>query len=78
MSDRLTRERDGWKDACERATKEMEYWRERAVALGAAADREVWYWRGDGEDYPGSLTGHVVMSASQLRDLLARAEGAKS
>ena len=32
---------------------------------------EVWYWQGDGTDFPDSLTCPVIMTAQTLRKLLA-------
>ena len=34
---------------------------------------DIWHWMGDGSDAPDSLTCPVVMSAEQLRGLLAAA-----
>lgn len=33
--------------------------------------REVWFWQGDGEDYPESLSCPVVIKADDLRAILA-------
>lgn len=34
--------------------------------------REVWFWQGDGEDYPESLSCPVVIKADDLRAILAK------
>jgi hypothetical protein len=36
---------------------------------------EVWYWQGDGEDYPESLGCPVIMEPDVLRGLLEKARG---
>jgi hypothetical protein len=40
---------------------------EKAVQRG-----DYWHWQGDGHDFPESLTCPVVMTADQLRELLAK------
>ena len=40
--------------------------------LHAGVD-DVWFWQGDGQDHPESLSCPVVMSADTLRAMLARA-----
>ena len=49
-----------------------EHCKEELMALRAAVNKDVWYWQGDGYDFPESLTCNVVMSASSLRDLLKK------
>lgn len=44
-----------------------------AVALACEAG-DLWYWQGDGADYPESLTCPVVMTADTLRELLMKAQ----
>lgn len=41
-------------------------------------DQEYWIYQGDGEDYPESLVCPVVMSAEQLREMLAKIENFES
>ncbi len=36
--------------------------------------KEVWFWQGDGEDYPESLSCPVVISANHLRKLIEKAK----
>ncbi len=41
------------------------------MTLRASTRGDVWYYQGDGTDYPESLTCPVVMTADQFRDLLS-------
>lgn len=41
--------------------------------LRRVPDGEVWYWQGDGEDFPESLTCPVIMSAATCRDMVRQA-----
>lgn len=68
-----------WSDCdvamCRWAADEIDRLRRQVQALKAKDEAEFgnyWAWQGDGEDYPDSLTCPVVMSANQLRELLAR------
>lgn len=45
--------------------------RERAALPLQLRNGEVWYWQGDGHDFPESLICPVIMSAETLRALLA-------
>lgn len=61
---------EAYMSECERLNNKVEELKEELNALKAAVNKDVWYWQGDGEDYPESLTCHVVMTASTLRELL--------
>ena len=37
-------------------------------------NREIWYWQGDGEDYPESLICPVVVDPETMRELVATKE----
>jgi hypothetical protein len=50
----------------------MEYCIFDGRAHYADGDVGVWVWGGDGQDHPESLTCPVLMSAEQLRELLAK------
>ena len=63
---------DGWKFEAERALADASQFRSELAALRAAVGDDVWHYQGDGDDHPESLTCHVVMSAAQFRELLAR------
>ncbi|QIN95229.1 hypothetical protein DLP3_066 [Stenotrophomonas phage vB_SmaS_DLP_3] len=55
---------------------EMTYarWKERYDVETLAVNGEAyWYWQGDKQDYPESLTCPVIMSAEKLREMLGNA-----
>lgn len=54
---------NGWLQGLER----------RARVMTSLRGEEVWYWQGDGMDFPESLACPVVMAADTLRKLLADA-----
>ncbi|ATS92313.1 hypothetical protein DLP05_073 [Stenotrophomonas phage vB_SmaS_DLP_5] len=60
---------------------EMTYanWKTRYNVETLAVNGEAyWYWQGDKEDYPESLTCPVIMSAEQLREMLGNANRYKT
>lgn len=73
-------------DEVKQLTKRVEGWKAEATAilnrfhelqiehstLRAATHSDVWYYQGDGTDYPESLTCPVVMKADQFRELLSK------
>lgn len=65
---RLTAERANIPADWQTVTKERDQAR-AAVRLVNAGPGDVWYWQGDGADYPESLSCPVVMSAATLRGL---------
>jgi hypothetical protein len=74
----LTKERAGWKDEAVRLKRERDALLDELQARYEVARREVWYWQGDGSDFPDSLVCRVVMTAPQLRNLLAAANTPKN
>lgn len=44
-----------------------------SVCCDAGRGGNLWYWQGDGYDVPESISCPVVMSANNLRDLVAKA-----
>jgi hypothetical protein len=44
--------------------------------LHRALKQEVWYWQGDGYDFPDSISCPVIMSAETLRDLMYQRDAA--
>lgn len=38
--------------------------------LNSALNKEVWYWQGDGQDFPETITCPVLMNAHTLRQML--------
>lgn len=48
--------------------------KEEVAVLRRAQKEEVWYWQGDGSDFPDSLTCPVIMRPDTLRDMLATIE----
>lgn len=46
---------------------------QRARVMSSLRNEEVWYWQGDGHDFPESIACPVVMSADTLRGMLAAA-----
>lgn len=75
---RLTRERDGWKETCDDLTKALHIAQcDLDVALKHQKN-DVWYWQGDGEDHPESMNSRmvVVIHAGDLNALLAQQSAA--
>jgi len=69
----LAKARDNIMADWQTVTKERDQAR-ALVLLVNAGPGDVWYWQGDGADYPESLSCPVVMSAGTLRGLCASAE----
>ena len=61
----------GWKDQCRILGDDLARCRQELAARAAATHGEVWYWQGDGDDHPESLTCPVIITADKLRALLA-------
>lgn len=66
----LERELQEARDELKRALWHRDQWRDRANTVEAIERGEVWYWQGDGEDHPESLTCPVIMKAHALREFL--------
>lgn len=54
-------------------SKRLQHLRDNYAVKIQCQREEVWYWQGDGADFPESLGCPVVMSADTLRQLLASA-----
>lgn len=52
-------------------------WRTTALAYDALSRKDYWAWQ-DQDDRPEGLTCHVVMTADQLRAILARGAAART
>ena len=50
----------------------LEKAREEVEALHRERKGEVWYWQGDGYDFPESLTCPVLIGAEALRQILRK------
>lgn len=46
--------------------------RQQTVKFAERGDIGVWVWGGDGDDHPESLTCPILISAEQMRELLAK------
>lgn len=53
-------------------TKETDSLQEECRQLRQVEGGEVWYWQGDGGDFPESLTCPVVISAETLREWIGK------
>lgn len=47
--------------------------RQKLATVSLYEQSEVWFWQGDGEDYPDSLVCPVVIQPDHLRQLIAMA-----
>lgn len=70
QNEMLIKQSEGWRLEAEAYRERYEQAMRELSAIRAATAKDVWYWQGDGFDFPESLTCHVVMSADSLRDLL--------
>lgn len=68
----MQRSRDGWKLEVEKYAADNQRLRTENEAIRKATEKDVWYWQGDGSDFPASLVCPVVMTADTLRELLAQ------
>jgi hypothetical protein len=70
----LTKQRDGWKEEAEKLRQDCADLMSQIDLRTRHQRNDVWYWQGDGEDYPESMSNSmaVVIRADQLRALLSR------
>lgn len=68
----LMRERDGWKEKADARGRSLEDARQKLDLVYLRDKDQVWYWQGDGTDYPKSMSNSmaVVIRADQLREIL--------
>ena len=74
-AERDLKDGEGWGPLLDAAVREIKRLREDNGRLSRALSggEGVWLWRGDGNDHPESLTCQVLMTASQVRDILEKA-----
>lgn len=77
-ADAVNKELAGWKDECRILQQDLARVRGELSARRARDSGEVWFWQGDGFDFPESLTCPVIVTADKLRALLALSSTADS
>jgi hypothetical protein len=65
-------------EACDYHYKQEAELRREQRFIHEIRNSAVWYWQGDGDDYPESLGCPVVMRPEHLRELLAKANAHQS
>ena len=70
----LTEQRDAEIAEVVRSRQQIAALEAEVAALHRERKGEVWYWQGDGHDFPESLTCPVLMEPEKLRALLAEVE----
>jgi hypothetical protein len=76
----LRKERDGWKEEAEARAETIAVLREHLDLRRLHEKNDVWFWQGDGTDYPESMSNSmaVVIRADQLKAILPNSAGAQN